>query len=316
LRQKHHHQQQIVNKLIHFLVHLVNPSSIGLKRSRPLMIDSHTAAALVNSATGASKFGTTDSNDDQYTDNDNDEDEEFIINDSNRRQFIELEEDDEESELNNQNNIRTNFIEENESSSSGLSPISTTVKSTSSKNRLNYINDTEIETINNAKTTSSNLDQVIVEPAFKRLRRLSNSNSSLSSQLPIVQQQQQTQQQQQAQQNQQHHLIQPQIQQQHKVKDLRQQINTHSNMGNIFLKDNSNLGTMTSEVNSSNSILDDQHQTHMNSLSSINMINTPPLSLSNTQTNSPIVSMPASPNLVNNTKNLINSNELNSNTNK
>lgn len=280
------------------------------------MIDSHTAAALVNSATGASKFGTADSNDDQYTDNDNDEDEEFIINDSNRRQFIELEEDDEESELNNQNNIRTNFIEENESSSSGLSPISTTVKTTSSKNRLNYINDTEIETINNAKTTSSNLDQVIVEPAFKRLRRLSNSNSSLSSQLPIVQQQQQTQQQQQAQQNQQHHLNQPQIQQQHKVKDLRQQINTHSNMGNIFLKDNSNLGTMTSEVNSSNSILDDQHQTHMNSLSSINMINTPPLSLSNTQTNSPIVSMPASPNLVNNTKNLINSNELNSNTNK
>lgn len=48
LRQKHHHQQQIVNKLIHFLVHLVNPSSLGLKRTRPLMIDSHSAAKFSN----------------------------------------------------------------------------------------------------------------------------------------------------------------------------------------------------------------------------------------------------------------------------
>jgi len=48
LRQKHHHQQQIVNKLIHFLVHLVGPSSIGLKRSRPLMIDSHSTLINMN----------------------------------------------------------------------------------------------------------------------------------------------------------------------------------------------------------------------------------------------------------------------------
>jgi len=46
LRQKHHHQQQIVNKLIHFLVHLVNPSNLGLKRIKPLMIDSYSSDIL------------------------------------------------------------------------------------------------------------------------------------------------------------------------------------------------------------------------------------------------------------------------------
>jgi len=43
LRQKHIKQQQIVNKLIHFLVTLVQPSSRGgglpVKRRYPLMID-------------------------------------------------------------------------------------------------------------------------------------------------------------------------------------------------------------------------------------------------------------------------------------
>ncbi|XP_031785474.1 heat shock factor protein 1 isoform X3 [Nasonia vitripennis] len=42
LRQKHHKQQQIVNKLIHFLVSLVQPnrnSGLSMKRRYPLMID-------------------------------------------------------------------------------------------------------------------------------------------------------------------------------------------------------------------------------------------------------------------------------------
>jgi heat shock transcription factor 1 len=49
LRQKHHHQQQIVNKLIHFLVHLANPVYMAnLKRAKPLMIDSQAASFVEN----------------------------------------------------------------------------------------------------------------------------------------------------------------------------------------------------------------------------------------------------------------------------
>lgn len=56
LRQKHHHQQQIVNKLIHFLVHLANPVYMSnLKRAKPLMID-HQASSL-NSAGPAGNGG-------------------------------------------------------------------------------------------------------------------------------------------------------------------------------------------------------------------------------------------------------------------
>lgn len=45
LRQKHMKQQQIVNKLIHFLVTLVQPSrssGLSVKRRYPLMIDDST----------------------------------------------------------------------------------------------------------------------------------------------------------------------------------------------------------------------------------------------------------------------------------
>lgn len=56
LRQKHHHQQQIVNKLIHFLVHLANPVYMSnLKRAKPLMIDNQ--ASLRNNAGSAGNVG-------------------------------------------------------------------------------------------------------------------------------------------------------------------------------------------------------------------------------------------------------------------
>lgn len=256
------------------------------------MIDSHSAAALVNSAIDSNNGAKFD-NDDQFNDIDNEEDEEFIINDTGRRQFIELEEDDDEDRL---NHAKPNYIEENESSSSSLSPASANnfdSNKNRNKNRFNYINDTEIETINNAKTnTSLTLDQVIGEPAFKRMRTHSN-----------IQQQQQSQQL-----HQMHQQIQPQ-QQQHKLKDLRL-LNNQNNINNLFLNDQNGIGLIADETNS---ILDDQ--THLSSINNMNLINTPPLSLSNTQTNSPIISMPASPNLV--TKNIsINPNDLNSNNNK
>ena len=75
LRQKHLHQQQIVNKLIHFLVHLVNPSSMSsLKRTKPLMIDSHTAASFID---GQSSYSGIDMNNNALIDENLDH---FIIN--------------------------------------------------------------------------------------------------------------------------------------------------------------------------------------------------------------------------------------------
>lgn len=305
------------------------------------MIDSHSAAALVNSAT-ASKFGN-DTSDDQYNDIDNDEDEEFIINTnsnasnfttSNRRQFVELEEDEEELDRSG-NHAKPNFIEENESSSSSLSPVPLSGnnfdlnKNKTKKEHYNFISDTEIETINNAKTTNNNsnnnrlVEQTVGEPAFKRMRTSPSNNLQLQTQLvqqpvnvaattvPLVvpppppppSQIQPLPQQQQAQ----HHS---QIQSA-KIKELRP-VNSQTNMSNMFLNESNNLGLLTSETNSpsnqvsnSNSvILDDQQQQQLNSLSSVSLINTPPLSMSNTQTNSPIISMPASPNLVNKNTNL------------
>jgi hypothetical protein len=285
------------------------------------MIDSHPASALVNSA--GSKFANSDNGEDPFTEFDNDEDEDIYVNDSNsnRHQFIVLEEDDENKNNNNndKNSIRQNFIEENDSSLSSLSPASTAnldlnrTKNKKDFNRFNYINETEIETINNAKTNintnnmNKNLSEQSIEPAFKRMRTISNNNSLLS---PI--QQQQPQQQQQSPPpptlQQQNNTIQHQSNQQLQQK---RSFNNQNSIGNMYLNDTNNIGLITSEINT-NSIIPD--------VNNLNMINTPPLSLSNTQSNSPIVSLPASPNLLLNTKNsnisLINSNDTTNINNK
>lgn len=291
------------------------------------MIDSHSASALVNSA--GSKFANSDNGEDPFTEFDNDEDEDIYVNDSNsnRRQFIELEEDD-ENENNNNNNkssIRPNFIEENESSLSSLSPASTAnldlnrTKNKKDFNRFNYINETEIETINNAKTNintnnmNKNLSEQFIEPAFKRMRTISNNNSLLS---PIQHQHQQQQSPPPPTSQQQNNTIQHQPNQQLQQK---RSFNNQNSIGNMFLNDTNNIGLITSEINT-NSIISDENQSTFNSVNNLNMINTPPLSLSNTQSNSPIVSLPASPNLLLNNKNsnisLINSNDTTNINNK
>jgi hypothetical protein len=296
------------------------------------MIDSHSASALVNSAANAgSKFANSDNGEDPFTEFDNDEDEDIYVNDSNsnRRQFIELEEDDENENNNSKSSIRPNFIEENESSLSSLSPASTAnldlnrTKNKKDFNRFNYINETEIETINNAKTNintnnmNKNLSEQPIEPAFKRMRTISNNNNSLLS--PI--QQQQPQQQQQSPppppQQQQNNTIQHQSNQQ--LQQQKRSFNNQNSIGNMFLNDTNNIGLITSEINT-NSIISDENQSTFNSVNNLNMINTPPLSLSNIQSNFPIVSMPASPNLLLNNKNsnisLINSNDTTNINNK
>lgn len=83
LRQKHHHQQQIVNKLIHFLVHLVNPSSLGIKRTRPLMIDSHSANRLANvDVLNGELSDSEDACGGEINEIDDDDEEEFLSNTS------------------------------------------------------------------------------------------------------------------------------------------------------------------------------------------------------------------------------------------
>lgn len=135
LRQKHHHQQQIVNKLIHFLVHLANPvymSNNNLnKRAKPLMIDNRVASSFVNNGSSSSSSGVSS-------------------NSSNSRHLVELDEDNvifSEEDLENVNEV--------------LSP------STYMNNNMEVIdkNDlyqaylastdeaTEIETINSAKNS-------------------------------------------------------------------------------------------------------------------------------------------------------------------
>lgn len=62
LRQKHHKQQQIVNKLIHFLVSLVQPnrnSGLSMKRRYPLMIDDSTIRQHLKQAKMANKVDTS-----------------------------------------------------------------------------------------------------------------------------------------------------------------------------------------------------------------------------------------------------------------
>jgi hypothetical protein len=58
-------------KLIHFLVHLVNPSSMGIKRSKPLMIDSHSTLTDINdNLLNESLNSNSDSNITNITNND------------------------------------------------------------------------------------------------------------------------------------------------------------------------------------------------------------------------------------------------------
>ena len=172
---------------------------------------------------------------------------------------------------------------------------------------------------NNAKTNintnnmNKNLSEQPIEPAFKRMRTISYNNGLLS---PIQQQQQQQQPQQQQQSpppppasQQQNNTTQHQSNQQLQQK---RSFNNQNNIGNMLLNVTNNIGLTTSEINT-NSIIPDENQSTFNSVNNLNMINTPPLSLSNTQSNSPIVSLPASPNLSLNIKNsnisLINSND-------
>lgn len=169
LRQKHHHQQQVVNKLIHFLVHLVNPSTLNIKRTaRPLMIDSHsTTASLVNA----------DEDDQTINEMTNDEEEEEFVNlnlnnykgelnlnsgsqmnngRKQHKQLIELE--DENEDLNNGVSANSNpelVAEETEENSNNSS--SNGGDNSSNNKRKSFV---EIETINMKKTTSGNNNEI------------------------------------------------------------------------------------------------------------------------------------------------------------
>ena len=135
LRQKHHHQQQIVNKLIHFLVHLVNPSSLGLKRTRPLMIDSHSANSLID-----------DNQDHIFNETDDEEensDDLIIGNKRRKKNFIVLNENNEE--INNNNNDEE--LDETE-----------LIQDKAKRKRANLY-DGELETINIRKTKNDFIDK-------------------------------------------------------------------------------------------------------------------------------------------------------------
>ncbi|CAF0816921.1 unnamed protein product [Brachionus calyciflorus] len=171
LRQKHHHQQQIVNKLIHFLVHLVNPSSISsIKRTRPLMIDNH----ITNLSNEDKSLYQNLSKDieNNIIDNDEDDDEELYSIDNLRngtngfnighsQHIVELNDDDDDENSND------------ESTKSRKRSIS--------RNNLDYINDAEIETINTSKNTSlngkhSNINNT--QPSVKKLKTTPDQHSS------------------------------------------------------------------------------------------------------------------------------------------
>ena len=111
---------------------MVNPSSLGLKRARPLMIDSHSANRFMNADDDDQIAGDINEIDDE-------DEEEFskfngsaILRNKRRQQLVELEDDDEDEE-------------DNDSHSNGRN-----------KKKFSYIDDNEIETINTNKTNGDN----------------------------------------------------------------------------------------------------------------------------------------------------------------
>ncbi|RNA16007.1 heat shock factor -like [Brachionus plicatilis] len=167
LRQKHHHQQQIVNKLIHFLVHLVNPTSMSsLKRNRPLMIGNQAANLTAQNR-------LKDVLEESVVHDDEDEDVypmDNLRNDLNingmsksqRQHIVELKDDEEEEDVKGR-------------------------KRSLSRNNLDYINDTEIETINSSKNTnllngngSNHMQMLETQPAVKKLKANSNEITTIN----------------------------------------------------------------------------------------------------------------------------------------
>jgi len=175
-----------LKQLIHFLVHLVNPSSLGIKRTnRPLMIDSHSTASLVNIE------DDDPINDLENADVDEDEeDEEFVninashlessinkgngvslnyktnLNANNQRKFqhqqlVELEDDDER---------KTDNIEKRKGSY--ITEIETININKTNSNR--NINENNIDVIGNTKTRipSTELETSYSPPLSKKFKKL------------------------------------------------------------------------------------------------------------------------------------------------
>ncbi len=167
-------------------MHLVNPSSLGIKRTnRPLMIDSHSTASLVNIE-----------DDDQINDLENadvdedEEDEEFInlsashlassfnkgngislnhknnLNTNNQRKFqhqqlVELEDDD-ERKIDNNEKRKGSYITEIE-----------TINMNKTNNNRN-INENNNDVIGSTKTkiSSTDLETIYSQPFSKKLKKL------------------------------------------------------------------------------------------------------------------------------------------------
>lgn len=135
----------------------------NLKRNKPLMIDSHTTPSFIDS-------------DYIYNDIDSPDDNENIIvnateNLSRRRGYVEL-----ESDSNDQN--KEDLAVEEVISPSGKS----TKIGVINKNDLynSYINDTEIETINNAKNVTKTLSD------FQMSNNINTKNKKLETSKPII----------------------------------------------------------------------------------------------------------------------------------